>query len=612
MSEGLGQIYHFHGINFEAAVEWRSNDILETEQGRPEQWVYTVTSAARSPIRLEIRLTHALSPGEIEHVEGSKQPAQVWLLMGDLGGQGRLSYHLRLFQGKKEVRYVDHPGGVDYETSGMTFRTEPELGVLKDSLLVPVSINHTGAHGKPAFSTDADSFLCAVSFGQDGPAWDRAVLEFAAVKGTVIPAETQMRIILAGAPLTLSSHVMPCRSRPLSPMLMLHSSKKQTFPIGELVSRDPKGIATFYSPDAFDSVFAAFNAIEKPSEPVVEFPFTLRKNVEIPATETVNLALNSDGFTNNQPSQVTAFTQFEPVPLAKLLAEPWARQPMDWPAYRPPTRPLWESSFALSQDGPSPLLVEKNFQARAMNARRMVGGSIDGKPAVWWQRQDSPISLSEKMGRIDGLNDQLRPVAVGQCEKEGRALPCVWSHTGDAWRSEWLAVPPFTLGGGARSVNEAGLVCGYVDVQVSVEPRRIPCVWVLGDSGYAKPMVLPVPNKMTRAEPLDMNADGVIVGYAEDRSGKRLACRWAPRLGGYKFESLRINGTATGINVFGFIVGNDDEGAFFWQSGEGFSITERSNSPIAAAIGISDLSDIVASTTKVERVLLQPKAALGF
>lgn len=635
-TDGVANLYHFHRVNFEAAVDWRDGDTLQTNPEQPSQWIYTVGEDSDKPLKITIRLSHVLGYETIQLVDEPGAAILCRVFMGDLpamealaeSAPASLAYQIQLFRSGKELSYTDDPDGVDYsDAPGMTFNSTPVVPLLSGSAQAPHIVTETSARAAPMNEITTSSHLSVATFGIGAPSWDEIVLTFSDNTGSgIIRAGTRMRVLLSGVPMARSSHAIPCTSDPIPPLVYHDTDRPLHFDVTGIVSPTGSGTVRFHDPESGELLESLSDTIA--IRPSVRASFSLRTGRGVPAGNFVNVVLESDGFFNNQPTMILVADGYQVTPLDQLMKNAWARQPDPWPSQKPIGRPLWESSMSLCDKlDPSDTIAlqsrDGQFHARHLNARRIVFGSIELEanrpvPALWRQRSDSPTTLSESRGRAECANNQLAFRVGGHTiPASGITTPAVWVESEKRWIEALLPVPAFCIGGNVLGINDNGVACGFVEIKVSPTPNRLPCAWVPAQSGgYGNLAVLPTPEEAVSGGAVAINRKGIIVGYTQDRSGRRRACRWNPTDTGWAWEDLGVEGVAVSINWLGTIVGGSPGKLHLWQCEERFdlnALVERSDEQLEKVFAVGELGDVVGgSVGKGTRILLQPKTVMEF
>jgi len=636
-TDGIANIYHFHRENFEAVLDWRAGDVLHTTPEEPTQWIYTVSEDSDDPIQITIRLSHILGYETLQLVDEVGSAIACRVLMGDLleiegsddQAPGSLSYRLQLFRAGKELTYADDPDGIDYsDAPGMTFHAGLVAPLLSGTARAQLNISESGAYATPAPGTTTASHLAAATFGIGAPNWDKIVLTFSDNTGSgTIRAGTQMRVMLSGVPLARSSHAVPCTSDPLPPLIYYSADQPLHFDVTGISNPGGGGSITFRDPESGSLIASLTDTL--PLRQTVRAELSLNADRVVPSDSYLNVTLEAGGYFNNQPSMVLVAERYTATRLDALLEHAWARQPAPWPSQKPIGRPLWESSMSLCDkldpavDGIAIVSSKGQFNARHLNARRTAFGSLAGEtdesfPAIWRQREKSPVILSTESGRAECANDQLRCRVGGQrASPNGIMRPAVWTENGEKWIETLLPVPAFCIGGNILGINDNGEACGFVEVKIARTANLLPCVWTPKESGgYERPAVLPTLEDAMSGVAVDINRRGTIVGYTEGRDGNRRASRWNPTDTGWAWEDLGVDGVATSINWLGTIVGGSIGKTLLWQCDERIEINplvDRSGeSRLARVFAIGELGDILGQSSEGKMLLLQPQTTLEF
>ena len=621
-TDGVPNLYHSHRVNFEAVVDWRKGDTLETEPGEPRQWVYTVTEDSNQPLSITIRLSHVVGYEFLQLVDETGPPIVARVFMGDLiepgEGAASLAYQMQLFRDGRELSYSDDPDGIDYpDAPAMTFHADPQIPLLVGSERASPAISPNEAKATPDGEAESPTHLCVAAFGFGAPAWDQVVLTFADNTGDgIIRAGTQMRVVMSGIPLALSSHRVPCTSDPIPPLVFYDTDAALTFDVTGISSAGV-GIMKLRDPGAGSLIDALPDRL--PLESSVRVRMKLSDVRTVPSDSFMNVVLESDGYFNNQATLVLATNEFSARPLAKILEGAWGRNPAPWVSAKPAGRPLWESSMSLCEIEHT----QGTFYARHLNARRIVFGTLANSsdppvPAFWRQHADAPTALSTGAGQIEGANDSLLWTASGHTIiGNGSRRPTIWVEvSGGKWAESLLPVPAFCVDGNALGVSDVGVACGYVEIQATAKPNRLPCLWVPDSAGsYPSVSILPTPEEARSGVAVDINRTGIVVGYTENRSGLKRACRWNPIESGWVWEDLGAVGVAASINWLGTIVGGDGGAACMWQGDERIDLNaamERSGGPqLDRVIAIGELGDLI-GVSDGAGTLFEPVMTLEF
>lgn len=627
-ADGIWNLYHFHRVNFEAEVRWREGDTLKVSQDQGTL-DYTVGEVCQEPLTIELRLSHEIGFGALHAVHALGPEVTGCVFMGDRAGgasfqPGRLRYQMQLYRGEEELRYHDHPAGVDYDAVGasMTFSEVPLISSATEAVASATRIEREFVRGEPLADTETESFLCCTTFGTGSPSWDRIVLTFSDHTDVgIIPAGTQMRFALSGCPLRPSAFPRRCSSDPVQPLVVFDAIAPLHVDIAGIRMPAVGGMVRRFA-HSRDGLLVE-GAVDYPvaGETSVRVDYRLAEGRTVPSRGNVDVTLNSDGWRNLQANSVFNFQSYKILNLGALMAGAWARTP-SWNSVRPPGRPAWESSVALcdkidaADHGFAIPVLGGNFHARHLNERRVLAGSIErgGQvlPAIWTQGAASPELLAETPGLVEGASDGLDYHLAGYVFELGGYRPCLWTQRDDQWEIVSLRVPKFTVDGRALAVAENGIACGFCDVWMTADRNRVPCVWLPSASGYGPPTMLPVPPGTVSACALDLNRKGEVAGYFERLDGSRHACLWRPLAeGGYRFEDLTTPGAARAINNLGTVIGRSPEGTvFLWQCGECIDITEALKaSGEAAVVGLTDLGDLVAKVGD-DWFVFQPETVL--
>jgi hypothetical protein len=618
-SDGVFQLFHFHQVNFEICLNWKAGDTLQVAPEDQGVLLYTLNEAAQS-VSVELLLSHRLGAGNLEEVSGEAQTTVASVLCGNVAGASvPLSFQIQLFNEGIEIGYDDLPGGIDYDSApGLTFAHRPDIALLENANSAEYQVGENGAVSLPQ---TGNSYLSVASFGEGGSSWDRIVLTFQS-DDAEIPAGTQFRIMIAGAPLARSAHKMPCTADRLPPILLLNSGQALVMPITGLRYADTEAGEFHFS--VREPLLAMATATEVATFEKGRATLALGLKSGSIAAGQLLIDLESGGYRNLQATTAYSFDRYRLRPLEDLLNSAWAREPEEWQSERPLDRPLWESSFALCDKvspGETGILIEYpggNFEARHFDIRRSMFGALKNEsssgslPGMWKQSQAAPEELSDSPGVVECANDVLNLVVGGYRNVEAGTRPCLWIQNGElGWDELLLQTRVFTSDGRVLTVSDRGIAGGYTEVYLGEQPTRLPCLWLPGASGAYEqmPVVLPVSNLAMGAAVLDLNVAGQAVGYYVDQSGHRHACRW--EVDPPKFIDLETEGMATSINSVGIAVGHGVEGCFLWQGAERLSLNEISGSAkLASVFGITDFGDLLGRDRDTRRVIAEPQSML--
>ena len=617
-STGLFQLYHFHQINFEASIEWRSGDTVEVPPGSPEVLLYTVREDSAKPLILDIRLTHRLGHGTLQLVNGESGPIPASVLCGNVASEdaGDLTYKLQIYSAGIELDYHKHqPGGIDFATApGITFADRPQIERLKDAKACRLEVTDTGVVGRP--EQIRDSYLCATSFGMGGPSWDRIVITLAS-GDQPIKGGTQFWFMLAGAPLGPSKHALACTADRLPPLVFLDHDAPVDVPLTGLRLSGAGDSVRYFTLDQ-PEVLVAVDRTITPSDGQGKLAFQLAPS-PLGASDLI-VELSSGGFVNVQATTVYNFRQYRSRRIIDLLESAWARQPGKWVVERPGDRPMWESTISLCDkldpnDEGLPIAVDGGmFYASCLNFRRtafghfVVGGSMP-LPAVWRQGFAAPEIVSQSTGAILCCNDQLQTMVGGYRIDRGVSRPCIWRRGEGSWGEVLLPTLPFASSGRVLAINNRGRACGYVEILIGEHPRRLPILWQTAseETQFDQPVVLPLPAAAMAGAALGLNQAGQVVGYYLDKDGIHKACRWE----GGAFVDLNTEGVATAVNVVGIVVGHGPDGPLLWQGGESHLLSEIPGATVLNDVhGLTAFGDLLGSDALGRRWICEPESLL--
>ncbi len=432
----------------------------------------------------------------------------------------------------------------------------------------------------------------------------------------VIEKGIRFRILIGGVPLARASDPLPILCPPLSPMVVWNEATEFHLPLHNL--KVAAGDGSVHLVEGNTDSLVRYSSAKTVLSDSLTWPLQLRRDQPM-SSQTLSLAVESGAWSSLRPTVVFNFERVEAKPLADLLDGAWSRLPSTRLGWKPEGRPLWESSLSLCDRADSsdegvgiPMDADQMFRSKHLNQRRTLFGSIErsGKtlPALWKQRAENPLVLSEIEGFAMGANDHFVPEVVGATLEKGQTKPALWRKDGNGWKCITLPMMRFTTKGIAHDVNDEGVICGFIELLPTSKAARLPCVWHPGSDGtFAEAKLLPLPSDATGGGAVAINNLGVVTGFYLDAKERSVACYWKPSGSGFQIIDLETFGVARGINDINQIVGGSDVSAYLWQGEQRIDLSDIPGAPEQSrAMSISAWSDIMVEDPLRRRVLLQP------
>ncbi len=540
------EAFCYHQANFTATARWRAGDRLAVGS-KPWELIYQVTSDSEEPLTIEIDLSHSLSAGKLLYsaLTGASNVVSGVDLEFDTEGvesQGRvLGLRLQLYQDGEPLSFARTAARgtlvpKDSATAKARFQFEENALVA-----LPLGNDYVGLTG--FFCSDSSSLRSS---------WNRIIITiFDPKEGGIIREGTEVDIQIGGM-LGDAREPPPLDVTPAPETSMLVDGTRPlpfSIPIRDLSALD----------DEIHITLVMAGGQTEVEEPRLVREQTDRAELKLawqPEASSrralVFWGLSSGDVICHRRSDVYFHRSYFPVSLSSRF-ENSAKEVIDEsPGSR---RFLWETNLALSKKNGADR-TEAGQLSHHVNHWSRIGGGHEANgnilPATWrsgWE----PAIVSDHSGAVLGMND--RGDVVGYLETGDRSLPFIF----EKGRLSMLATPRYAVDAQAVAINENRQVVGSCSMLVSQYPHRFACVWSKGDLGFGRANVLPTTKDTTESRALDLNNDGVIVGYFIE-NGEPQACLWRPTDSGHQLEPLGFTGKATGINTFECIIANASDG----------------------------------------------------